>query len=117
MTEDRVLRVRDYLKHMHEAARRIVQYVASVSQADFAASTLIQDAVIRNFEVIGEAARNIEAADQTFVHLNPEIAWTAIQGMRHRLAHGYYKVNLDVVWVTAKRDVPQLIAAIERLKS
>lgn len=96
MTDDRVLRVHDYLRHMHEAARRIEQYLAGVSQADFFASTLIQDAVIRNFEVIGEAARNIEAADSTFARRTPEIAWTAIQGMRHRLAHGYYKVNLDV---------------------
>jgi uncharacterized protein with HEPN domain len=66
--------------------------------------------VIRNLEVIGEAARNIELADPGFPTRHPELAWSSMQGMRHRLAHGYYRVNLDIVWVTVERDIPQLLA-------
>jgi len=74
----------------------------------------VQDAVIRNLEVIGEAARNIELADPAFAPQHPDIAWSSMQGMRHRLAHGYYRVNLDIVWVTVERDIPQLLAQVER---
>ena len=73
MNAERTLRVLGYLEHMREAALRIERYVAGVSQADFAASTLIQDTVIRNFEVIGEAARNVETTDPAFAQRNPGI--------------------------------------------
>lgn len=77
MNADRALRLADYLTQMHEAAMRIQKYVRGLSQAEFASNTLIQDAVIRNFEVIGEAARNIEAFDPSFAQRNPQVALTA----------------------------------------
>lgn len=114
MTDEKALRVRDYLGHIVDAAKRIGTYTAGMTRDRFLASTLVQDAVIRNLEVIGEAARNIELADPGYPAQHPGIAWSSMQGMRHRLAHGYYRVNLDIVWVTVERDVPQLLVQVER---
>ena len=110
MTDEQALRVPDYLSHIIDAAQRIAIYTAGMAREQFLASSLVQDAVIRNLEVIGEAARKIELADPGFPTQHPELAWSSMQGMRHRLAHGYYRVNLDIVWVTVERDVPQLLA-------
>lgn len=100
---------------MADAARRIQTYASKLTREGFLANTLVQDGVIRNLEVIGEAARNIELADPTFPAQHPQIAWSAAQGMRHRLAHGYFKVNLDTVWVAVERDIPAMLAALENL--
>ncbi len=117
MTDEKALRVPDYLSHIIDAAQRIATYTAGMAREQFLASLLVQDAVIRNLEVIGEAARNIELADPGFPTQHPELAWSSMQGMRHRLAHGYYRVNLDIVWVTVQRDVPQLLAQAKALLS
>lgn len=114
MTDEKALRAGDYLGHIVDAAKRIGTYTAGMTREQFLASTLVQDAVIRNLEVIGEAARNIELADPDFPAQHPGIAWSSMQGMRHRLAHGYYRVNLDIVWVTVERDIPQLLVEVER---
>jgi uncharacterized protein with HEPN domain len=114
VTDEKALRVRDYLGHIVDAAKRIGTYTAGMTRDQFLASTLVQDAVIRNLEVIGEAARNIELADPGFPAQHPDIAWSSMQGMRHRLAHGYYRVNLDIVWVTVQRDISQLLVQVER---
>jgi uncharacterized protein with HEPN domain len=116
MTSDKAIRVEDYLGHMADAAQRIGAYTKGLTREAFLASPLVQDAVIRNLEVIGEAARNIELADPGFPAQNPQLPWSPVQGMRHRLAHGYYKVNLDLVWAAAERDVPQLLKQIEAVR-
>jgi uncharacterized protein with HEPN domain len=105
----RSARVADYVGHMVEAARRIANYTSGMTLEEFRANPLVQDGVIRNFEVIGEAARNIELADPPFVERHADIAWAAAQGMRHRLAHGYFRIDLDLVWRTVQRDVPELL--------
>ncbi|MFN0315903.1 MAG: DUF86 domain-containing protein [Burkholderiales bacterium] len=115
MKRDKALRVADYAGHMIDAARRIVTYTAGLTRDEFLAASLIQDAVIRNFEIIGEAARNIELIDPGFPNQHPHIEWSAAQGMRHRLAHGYFKVNLDVVWIAIERDIPELLRKLEAL--
>ena len=68
---------------------------------------MVQDAVIRNLEIIGEASRNIERVAPQFVAAHPELPLTYAYEMRNVLAHGYYKVNLAFVW-TIKRDLPML---------
>jgi uncharacterized protein with HEPN domain len=69
---------------------------------------LIQDAVIRNFEIIGEASRNIERVAPDFVAAHPELPLAFAYDMRNLLAHGYYKVDVTVVWKTIERDLPYL---------
>jgi len=69
---------------------------------------MIQDAVIRNFEIIGEASKNIERLAPEFVAAHPELPLAFAYDMRNLLAHGYYKVDVTVVWKTIERDLPYL---------
>ena len=77
---------------------------------------LIQDAVVRNLEIIGEAANNIQRVDPAFTATHAEIPWAVMYAMRNRLTHGYDTVDLDVVWVVVERDLrllkPQIAALL-----
>jgi uncharacterized protein with HEPN domain len=90
---------------MLEAILRVRRYLGRRSRAAFLRSALIQDAVMRNIELIGEAAARISA---DFAAKHSRIPWRDIVGMRHRLIHGYAKVKLDLVWDAAVRDLPAL---------
>jgi uncharacterized protein with HEPN domain len=75
----------------------------------------VQDAVIRNFEVIGEASRNIERYHPAFATAHPNIPWSDLYTMRNRVAHGYFSVDLEIVWKTIQRDLPPLARDIAQL--
>jgi len=94
-----------YAKHMLEAIARVRRYVGRKGRAAFLASPLLQDALIRNIEIVGEAAGRVS---REFAARHGAIPWRDIAGMRHRLIHGYLKVNLDTVWQVVKRDLPVL---------
>lgn len=79
-----------------------------MDEVGFLANRMAQDAVIRNFEIIGEASRNIERVAPEFVAAHPELPLSFAYDMRNILAHGYYKVDLGVVWKTVERDLPYL---------
>ena len=102
------LRLNDYLGHILEAIGRIHEYVEDMNEVDFLSNKLVQDAVIRNFEIIGEASRNVERVAPEFVAQHPELPLSFAYEMRNILAHGYYKVDLGVVWNTVERDLPYL---------
>lgn len=74
-----------------------------------------QDAVVRNFEIIGEAAQNIESFHAAFAAAHPEVPWTVVYAMRNRVAHGYFKVDLEMVWKTIHTDLPVLHMQIKQL--
>lgn len=108
------LRARDYLAHMLDAARQVLAYTAGKCFADFESDRLIQDAVVRNIEILGEAARRfLEAIPDASVRF-PSIPFTAIYAMRNQLSHGYFSVDLEIVWKVVERDIPQLLPEIER---
>ena len=69
---------------------------------------MIQDAVIRNFEIIGDASKNVERVAPEFIATHPELPLAFAYDMRNLLAHGYYKVDVAVVWKTIERDLPFL---------
>jgi len=69
---------------------------------------MIQAAVIRNFEIIGEASKNVERVAPEFVAAHPDLPLAFAYDMRNLLAHGYYKVDVAVVWKTIERDLPYL---------
>lgn len=97
---------------MVEAIDRIGRYTAGMDLAAFAAHGMAQDAVIRNLEIIGEACRNIERAQPDFAERHPSLPLGAAYEMRNVLAHGYFKVDLGIVWNTVQRDLPGLRSAM-----
>lgn len=116
MKDDDVLRVRDYLEHIELAVARIRRYLAGLDRASFLASEEKQDAVIRNIEIIGEAAQSIRRRHPEFAARHPEIPWGGAYGMRNAIAHGYFTVDLDVVWKTVCEDLPVLGAQVRALR-
>jgi uncharacterized protein with HEPN domain len=100
-----------YLESIRDCLERIAEYTAAGEQA-FLASRLIQDGVIRNLEVIGEATKNLSSELRD---ANPAIPWRQIAGMRDVLIHDYLKVNLARVWRTVITDLPPLRETITRL--
>jgi uncharacterized protein with HEPN domain len=105
---DRGLRARDWLLHMIEAADRILAYTNGVLKEQFLADTMMQDAVVRNIEIIGEAANNLVESSPEIVQRYPSIPFAQIYGMRNRVAHGYFAVSMDMIWETVQTDIPEL---------
>lgn len=110
------LRTPDYIEHMLEAIGQIREYVAPLSAESFESTRMAVDAVVRNLEIIGEAARNVMLGDPAFVAGHPEIPWESMYSMRNRISHGYFAVNATTIWVTVERDLPALERELIRLK-
>jgi uncharacterized protein with HEPN domain len=110
-------RVPDYIGHILQAMARIERHVAGIDLHGFTASELIQDAVIRNLEVVGEAANNIQRVDPEFTAAHPEVPWAVMYAMRSRLSHGYDTIDLAVVWKVVERDLPILHEKIRTLSA
>ena len=108
-------RLPDYLGHILEAIERIRRYVEDLDEPGFLASQIVQDAVVRNLEVVGEASRNIERAHPDFAAAHPELPLTLANDMRNALSHGYFKVDLQIVWQTIHNDLPQLHGLVSKL--
>lgn len=102
------LRLHDYLAHILQAIERIQKYTGDLDESGFMQSDIAQDAVVRNFEIIGEASRNIERLEPDFIAQHPELPLKFAYDMRNQLAHGYFQVDLAIVWRTAKRNLPAL---------
>lgn len=111
--KQKALRVGDYLGHLLAAIQRIRRYTANKTYADFTFDEQLQDAVVRNIEIIGEAARNVERDMPDFAALYPQIPWAALYAMRNRVAHGYWTVDLEIVWQVVQRDLPTLEEQIQ----
>lgn len=109
------LRIPDYLEHILEAIERIDLYLSDTDEVAFLNDQKTQDAVVRNFEIIGEAAHNIERYHTAFATAHPEIPWSAVYAMRNRVAHGYFKVDLEMVWKTIHTELPDLHTQIRLL--
>ena len=101
-----------YLLDMLLAARDASRFIAGLTFADFERDRMAQLAILKAVELIGEAASQM-SDDVREAH--PEIPWLNIVGMRNRLVHGYFDVNLERVWETVQQDVPRLIRQLEPL--
>ncbi len=101
-----------YLQHILDAIRKIETYLRGVDEATFVEQTLVQDGVIRQIEIIGEAVRHL--SDELRAQ-NADVPWQDIAGMRDKLIHGYFGVDIDKVWLTATQDIPVLKTQIMRI--
>ena len=102
----------DLVVDMLVAARQVMSYVAGLTKEEFDQRQIVQDAVIRQLMIVGEAASRV-SADYQAAH--PDIPWAQIIGMRNRLVHGYQLVDWSIVWTAATKEVPRLIALLEPL--
>lgn len=112
---DKAARAADYLGHILKAIERIDRYTSDMGESQFLASEITQDAVIRNFEVIGEASRNIERNCPEFAAAHPDLPLINAYEMRNALAHGYFRVDLEILWKTMQNDLPVLQRQIEAI--
>jgi len=101
-------RLRDYLSHILEAISRIETYASGMDETAFASNQITQDAVIRNIEIIGEASRNNIRHYPEFATAHPHLALHAAYAMRNKVSHGYFELDLGILWAATKTDVPQL---------
>lgn len=107
------LRDSDYLEHIQDAIGKIHRYVAGKNETEFVADELVQDGVIRNLEIIGEAVTKIS---QELKAAHSDIPWRETSGMRNRLIHGYFSVNIQIVWDTVERVLPEFLEKITTIK-
>lgn len=115
MSKTDTLRIQDYLEHILEAIQRINRYTDDMVEHVFLQDQLVQDAVIRNLENIGEAAHNIERYHPDFAAAHPDVPWSDVYLMRNRVSHGYFTVDLEIVWKTIENDLPELQQQVQRV--
>lgn len=102
------LRHVDYLKHMLEAIQLARTYTEGLNKDDFIEDKRTQQAVILNLLTIGEAAAHIAKEYPDFIGQHPSLPWNQMRGMRNRMAHGYFEINIDIVWDTIQQSLPKL---------
>ena len=101
-----------YLLDMLLAARKVQDFTQDMTWEQFQVDDLTQNAVMRQIQIVGEAARKVSTEYQ---QKHPEIPWRGIIGMRHRLVHEYFRIIPERVWDVVVKDIPELIRLIEPL--
>lgn len=115
MTPD-PLRVTDFLEHILDAIRRVREYTRDLDEQEFCSNRLVQDAVIRNIEIMGEAARNIERHGENLVELqDTRRLFRQVYWMRNMLTHEYFHISLPVVWNVIQEDIDTLEQQVHEL--
>lgn len=107
----------DYLQHMADAAAAALSYVDGMDKAVFLVDRRTQQAVLHNIMVIGEAATQLAQAAPDWVASQPQIPWQGLRGMRNRIAHGYFDVNLELVWNTLQLAMPDLLPKLAAVRA
>ena len=101
-----------FLEHILDSIEKIEEFTRNVSKSDFLNNVQLQDAVVRRIEILGEAAKNIS---QIIVEKHPEVEWKKMIGTRDKLVHGYFGVDLEVVWFVIKDDLPKLKEKVKKI--
>ncbi|MBW8039077.1 MAG: DUF86 domain-containing protein [Planctomycetes bacterium] len=100
------------IRHILDSAREAISFADNRSRTDLDTDRKLNLSLVRLLEIIGEAARGIS---EDFRQNHPDLPWNKMVGMRDRLIHGYFDVNLDVVWETITEDLPDLVAQLEKM--
>ena len=101
-----------YLRDIFDSIEKIEKYIQDLNFEEFSEDLMIIDAVVRNLEIIGEATKNLSKEIKI---LYPEIPWKEMAGMRNKVIHEYFGVNLKIVWKTIKGRLPELKIKIEEI--
>lgn len=102
-------RLRDYLGHMQQAAQDACDFIEGLDKNDFIEDKRTQQAVIMSLIIIGEAATKVMDGYAEFIQVHTQVPWRSMRGMRNRIAHGYFDINLDIVWETVISALPELL--------
>ncbi len=97
------------LRHMADAIKLAARFIGGRSRSDLDADQMLVFSLVRAIEIVGEAATKVSAGGRTEI---PGVPWSSIVGMRNRLVHAYFEVDLDVLWNTATQALPELLAKI-----
>ncbi|HEV2147663.1 MAG TPA: DUF86 domain-containing protein [Longimicrobiaceae bacterium] len=100
------------LQHMLDATRKALEFTRDRSRPDLDRDEMLALALVRLLEIVGEAAKNVTRPTR---ELAPRVPWRQVAGTRDRLTHGYFDVDLDIVWTIVQRDLPTLRAELEGL--
>lgn len=109
-------RLPDYLGHMQQAATDACAFVEGLGKADFLEDKRTQQAVIMSLIILGEAATKVMDGYIQFTQIHAQVPWRSMRGMRNRIAHGYFDINLDVVWDTVETALPELLKQLPAVR-
>ena len=110
-------RLSDYLDHIQQAAADARGFVEGLAKDDFLADKRTQQAVIMSLIIIGEAATKVMDGYAEFTQVHAQVPWRSMRNMRNRMAHGYFDINLDVVWDTVQKALPDLLTQLPPLRA
>jgi len=102
------------LEDIMQAIQKISRYISQVDHDEFLRNELIIDGVARNLEIIGEATRQLP---EEFKHTHTGLPWTQIAGLRNRIVHDYFGLDLEIIWEIIKHDLPELEKHVRALQS
>lgn len=105
-------RIGTLLAQMIEGIGLASSYTEGMAFEDFLDDKRTQQAVLMNLIIVGEAASRLMSAEAEFVTAHPDVPWTGMKGMRNRVAHGYFEINLQMVWDTVLDELPKLRAQL-----
>ena len=110
-------RLTDYLHHMEQAATDACGFVEGLAKGeDFLEDKRTQQAVIMSLIIIGEAVTKVMDGYAEFTQAHAQVPWRNMRGMRNRIAHGYFDINLDVVWDTVQAALPELLTQLPAVR-
>ena len=101
-----------FLRHMIDAIRKAISLTEDRAREDLEKNEMLALSLVRLLEILGEAANNVS---EGFRREHPGIPWGNMVGIRNRLIHGYFDVDLDIVWDTVRKDLPPLLKDLEKL--
>ena len=103
---------RAFLLHIRDALHEVREFVGGENYESFLENRMVHNAVMRSFEVVGEAARRVSPEVR---EAHPDVPWRLMGDFRNKLIHDYFALDLEVIWKTATEDAPMLLAQIEGL--